>query len=96
MGCSLALCLPKRVAQQFLPLSLSRDEVRPTHSALPPSAFPRSLHSSYHAPVLTLLFLLQAHSLPVRRWLLTGALHLVNVVMKALMAPLAPWRGNIR
>lgn len=87
-------CASPRVAQQFLPPSLSRDEIRPTDSALPPSAFPRSLHSSSNAPVLTLLFLLQAHSLPVRCWLLTGALHLVNVVMKALMAPLAPGEGT--
>lgn len=95
MGWALAPCLPQTGAQQFLPPSLSRHEVRPTDSALTLCSPPGSLHSSYHAPVLSLLSLLQAHSLPLRCRLLAGALHLVDVVMKALMAPLAPWRGNI-
>lgn len=48
------------------PKQLLRDEATdPLDSALTPSA---SRPLPFHAPVLTLLFLLQAHSFPFRRW----------------------------
>lgn len=68
-------------------------EVRAMDSALK-LCFPPGILSFSGSPVLPLLYLLQAHSLPLLRRRLAGALHLVTTAMKALTACWLPGEGT--